>query len=174
MSEVVNEVGMRDVQTNSSVNMATRPLLALLALLTLAACARPPEEVAYARGGGTSWENLQGQWLLINYWAEWCAPCRVEIPELNEFHEHGRDFGIMVLGVNFDGIVGEPLVEVMDRMDVQFPVLIHDPRARWDLPPPSVLPSTLVIGPDGELRDVLVGPQTFESLSEAVEFVPQL
>lgn len=163
-----------DPQRGAPLRSGRRLWFVLLALLTLAACGRPAEEVAYARGGGTSWDNLQGQWLLINYWAEWCAPCRHEIPELNELHEQGRDFGIMVLGVNFDGIVGEPLIEVMDRMDVQFPVLLHDPRARWDLPLPSVLPSTLVIDPDGNLHDVLVGPQTLESLSEAVEFVPQV
>jgi thiol-disulfide isomerase/thioredoxin len=144
-------------------------LLALTLLLSLASCGSPEPELAFARGGGASWEQMQGQWLLINYWAEWCAPCRKEIPELNELHEHGEDYGVMVLGVNFDGLRGDALTAVMDRMDVQFPVLVEDPRARWDLPLPSVLPSTLVIDPDGKLHDVLIGPQTLESLASAIE-----
>src|SRR5690606_11211450 len=47
-------------------------------------------------------QSLQGQWLVINYWAEWCAPCRKEIPELNALPEHID--GVRVLGVNFDGL----------------------------------------------------------------------
>jgi thiol-disulfide isomerase/thioredoxin len=144
-------------------------LVAMALLMALASCGGPEPELAFARGGGVSWEQMQGQWLLINYWAEWCAPCRKEIPELNELHEQGEDYGVLVLGVNFDGLRGDALTSVMDRMDVQFPVLVDDPRARWDLPLPSVLPSTLVIGPDGNLHDVLVGPQTLESLVSAIE-----
>jgi thiol-disulfide isomerase/thioredoxin len=145
-----------------------RCLAALAVVVALAGCSPAQPELAYARGGGASFEQLQGQWLLINYWAEWCAPCRKEIPELNELHEQGEDYGVVVLGVNFDGLRGQELLTVMDRMDVQFPVLVEDPRGRWELPPPSVLPSTLVIDPDGNLHDVLVGPQTLESLALAI------
>jgi hypothetical protein len=59
-------------------------------------------------------------------------------------------------------------------MGVEFPVLTVDPRERWDLPAPTVLPSTLLIGPDGELKDVLVGPQTYESLARAVELTVEV
>jgi thiol-disulfide isomerase/thioredoxin len=145
-----------------------RCLAVLAVLAALAGCSPAQPELSYARGGGASFEDLQGQWLLINYWAEWCAPCRKEIPELNELHEQGEDYGLVVLGVNFDGLRGEELLAVMDRMDVQFPVLVEDPRARWELPPPSVLPSTLVIDPNGDLHDVLVGPQTLETLAAAI------
>ena len=42
-----------------------------------------------------------GQWRIINYWAIWCAPCREEIPELNELD---RSTELVVLAVNYDGI----------------------------------------------------------------------
>ncbi|MDZ7670148.1 MAG: TlpA disulfide reductase family protein [Gammaproteobacteria bacterium] len=144
-----------------------RAALAIL-LLAAAACGGAPE-LELADGSATSWQELQGQWLVINYWAEWCAPCRKEIPELNELHAHGADAGVMVLGVNFDGLRGESLTTLMAEMGVEFPVLVEDPGQRWDQPPPSVLPSTLVIDPHGKLHDVLVGPQTYEDLARAVE-----
>jgi thiol-disulfide isomerase/thioredoxin len=150
------------------VPRAWRCLFAIGLVMALGACGAGEPEVTYARGGGATWEELRGRWLLINYWAEWCAPCRKEIPELNELQAQGDDLGLLVLGVNFDALRGDALISVMDRMDVQFPVLVDDPRARWELPPPSVLPSTLVIDPDGNLHDVLVGPQTFESLAAAI------
>jgi thiol-disulfide isomerase/thioredoxin len=76
-------------------------LHSLMLVMVMAGCARP--ELELADGSGSSWEQWQGQWLIINYWAEWCAPCRKEIPELNELHHDGADAGVVVLGVNFDG-----------------------------------------------------------------------
>jgi thiol-disulfide isomerase/thioredoxin len=134
----------------------------------LGGCAEEPE-VRLADGSTGNWDQWQGRWMLINYWAEWCAPCREEIPELNRLHEDGADGQLVVLGVNFDGLSGEALSDLVERMDIGFPVLLDDPRARWQQPMPGVLPSTLVVDPEGKLRTVLVGPQTFETLSRAVQ-----
>lgn len=135
--------------------------------LGLPGCSKAPE-LELADGSASSWDELQGHWLVINYWAEWCAPCRKEIPELNELHADGADAGVVVLGVNFDGLRGESLSKLVAEMDIRFPVLVEDPGPRWERSPPSVLPSTLIIDPQGNLNDVLVGPQTYESLAHAV------
>lgn len=152
--------------------MITRWAVAIFVVLALAGCEQP--EVRLADGSGADWAQWQGKWLLVNYWAEWCAPCREEIPELNKLQAAGQDSGVVVLGVNFDGLQGEALTSLMQKMDIRFPVLVQDPGARWEQPPPTVLPSTLVIGPDGKLEDVLVGPQTYESLARAVELTSEV
>ena len=46
--------------------------------------------------------------MIINYWATWCAPCRDEIPELNEL-AHELSESLLVIGVNFDQVMGEEL-----------------------------------------------------------------
>lgn len=143
-----------------------------VAVLALCGCAR--HDVELADGSGASWEQWQGKWLVINYWAEWCAPCRKEIPELNRFSRNGEDAGVVVLGVNFDGLQGDDLTNLIGRMHIEFPVLTDDPGPRWDQTPPSVLPSTLIIGPKGDLQTVLVGPQTYESLARAVHLTAQM
>lgn len=148
----------------------SRYLLTVVAALALAGCSRP--EVELADGSGASWDQWHGKWVLVNYWAEWCAPCRKEIPELNRLHRETDD--VVVLGVNYDGLQGEALTKLIGEMKIEFPVLLHDPGARWNQPPPGVLPSTLVIDPEGALRDVLVGPQTFESLSRAVQLTSEV
>jgi thiol-disulfide isomerase/thioredoxin len=131
-------------------------------------CVEKPE-VRLADGSTGTWDQWQGRWMLINYWAEWCAPCREEIPELNRLHSEAAAQRVVVLGVNFDGLSGDALSELIARMEIEFPVLLDDPRARWQQPVPGVLPSTLVVDPEGQLRTVLVGPQTYESLSRAVQ-----
>ena len=108
--------------------------------------------------------KLQGQWVVINYWAIWCKPCAHEIPELNALAELA---GVSVLGVNFDGASGAELAEQEQKLGINFPTLQIDPALQLGVPRPVVLPTTLVIAPDGQLRETLVGPQTLESLAAA-------
>ena len=44
----------------------------------------------------------QAKWLIVNYWSEWCAPCRVEIPVLNALNETLSPTNVTIVGVNFD------------------------------------------------------------------------
>ena len=108
--------------------------------------------------------QLEGQWLVINYWAEWCKPCRTEIPELNRLEQELRDKGAQVLGVNFDALQGEVLVKATEAFDIRFTVLAQDPAERLELPRNDVLPVTYIIGADGRLRERLVGEQTAAGL----------
>lgn len=149
-------------------------LVAAIALCVLLGGCDKTDQARLADGRAVPWEQWQGRWLLVNYWAEWCAPCRREIPELNRLHAEAGDAGVVVLGVNFDGLSGPALTTLMTRMGIRFPVLVADPGGRWDQAPPSVLPSTLVIAPDGALRDVLVGPQSYESLARAVRLTSEM
>jgi len=136
-----------------------------LTVLLLWGCGGPQEPGAGAPG--TAPDDWSGRWVVINYWAEWCAPCREEIPELNRLdREYGDE--VLVLGVNYDGLTGERLSALAEEMGIEFTLLEADPRQRWGEPQPSVLPSTLIVNPQGELDDVLVGPHDFESFSRAL------
>jgi thiol-disulfide isomerase/thioredoxin len=114
-------------------------------------------------GSSHSFNNDEGKYTLVNYWAEWCQPCRVEVPELNELAAEHAD-QLTILAVNFDGQHGPELLEQLQKIDIQFPSLALDPRAKWGLERPKVLPETLIINSDGELVKRLIGPQTLESL----------
>lgn len=114
-----------------------------------------------------------GRILVVNYWAEWCKPCREEIPELNHFAAELADT-VLVLGVNYDLPPAAENRAQMEKLDIRFPVLAEDPAARWNQPRPEVLPSTLVIDGSGRWRATLVGPQTEESLRQAVRQITDL
>lgn len=154
-----------------------RKLLAacLAALLGLGVSACDPgdgDKVALADGSRVAFEHWDGRWLVINYWAEWCAPCRKEIPELNLLHSERATTGAVVLGVNYDGLAGEKLSTLVEEMGIEFPVLVEDPRLRWGADLPAVLPSTLIIDPSGALSRVLVGPQHYEDFIQAIGAAP--
>lgn len=109
-------------------------------------------------------QRLAGRWLLVNYWAEWCGPCRTEIPELNDLAATQPE--LVVLGVNFDGLQGEELRRAAAALGIRFTVLAQDPAERLGVAVPAVLPSSLLIDPEGVVRAELVGEQTARGILE--------
>ncbi|PSF05343.1 TlpA family protein disulfide reductase [Marinobacter fuscus] len=134
------------------------PVLILM-LIALAGCEKI--ELERADGSLAQWDRYRGQWVLVNYWAEWCKPCLEEIPELNAL-DKAPD--ITVLGVNFDGITGAPLVELGERMGIEFTTLASDPGPQFGWQLPVALPATLVIDPEGRLVEARFGPQSEEDI----------
>lgn len=127
--------------------------------------------------GGNSWQDqhgnsiseddLSGRPLLVNYWAEWCGPCRDELPELNALAEARPD--VAVLGINFDGIEGEALAALSDEMGIRFPVLGADFAEAMRLIRPQVLPTTYLLDPQGNVLRTLQGPQDEAALLAALD-----
>lgn len=142
-------------------------IVACICLCVVTACNRA-QDVRFADGSAVSFDDWRGRWVLVNYWAEWCAPCREEIPELNAlYRENGNR--LLVVGVNFDGVKDLALSDLIVRMGIEFPVLTTDPRERWQYDRPSVLPTTVIIDPAGNVVRTLVGPQDRETLAQVLD-----
>ncbi|KJU78114.1 TlpA disulfide reductase family protein [Pseudomonas sp. MDMC216] len=139
-----------------------KAVMGICAGLLLTACAE--DYGLDQHGRKVTAESLDGQWLVINYWAEWCAPCRTEIPELNALEEQLKTQSARVIGVNFDALQGDDLKRAADSFDIRFTVLAQDPAARFELPRNDVLPVTYIVDADGKLRERLVGEQTSAGL----------
>ncbi len=138
--------------------------LGLCAGLLLAGCA--DDYGVDQHGRKVTAEQLEGQWLVINYWAEWCGPCRTEIPELNALAEQLKDKHAQVLGVNFDALQADALTKAADTMGIRFTVLAQDPGERFKLPRSEALPVTYLVDPKGQVRERLMGEQTAAGLSK--------
>lgn len=98
-----------------------------------------------------------GRWVIVNYWATWCAPCRREIPELNEFAASNPS--VQVVGIAVDQ-GGEQAVRtfVTTQVRPQYPVVVRvSADGLGALPPPLVFPTTVVITPDGEVARTFLG-----------------
>lgn len=142
--------------------------LIVLGVLLFAGGCTPSEQIFFADGSHTQLSHWQDRWLVINYWAEWCAPCRHEIPQLNQLHRERIGNGLVVLGVNYDGLQQPKLGDVIERMAIDFPVLLSDPQLKYGYERAQQLPMTVLIDPQGEVHDVLLGPQTAESIRAAL------
>lgn len=137
-------------------------VVGILTGLLLAGCA---EDLGVDQHGRkVTAEQLDGQWLVINYWAQWCGPCRTEIPELNRLAEQVQRRAVRVLGVNFDALQGEALRKAVDELGIGFTVLAQDPATRYQLPRNDVLPVTYIVDDQGRVRERLLGEQTAAGL----------
>lgn len=138
--------------------------LSLAIALTLVISCRPAIQ---DNSGELDINQYRGRWLVVNYWAEWCIPCRKEIPELNQLsRKMGRQ--LAVLGVNYDGLTGIELANSVATMGIEFTAVGPDPAAELNITRPVVLPTTYLIDPEGKLIHTLIGPQSYHSLSQLV------
>lgn len=107
--------------------------------------------------------DYQGKWVVLNYWAQWCGPCVEEIPELNELSNQYPN-QLIVLGINFDHIAGDKLVQLQKQMGIEYLNLAQDPADQLRLSRPAGLPTTYIFNRSGKLDSKLVGPQTLNSI----------
>jgi thiol-disulfide isomerase/thioredoxin len=121
--------------TSVTLTPRTSRALALACGVLAAACARANKDPL---------AQPDGEWLFVNYWAEWCKPCIEEIPRLNAFHREQAGKARVVM-VNFDGASGAALQEQAKALGIETTIFEGEPSARFGFRKPEVLPSTYVI-----------------------------
>ncbi len=141
--------------------------LALFATLLLGGCGY--DYGTDQLGRKVASEGLDGRWFVLNYWAEWCSPCRTEIPQLNVLAEQLKGQKISVFGVNFDNVQGEELKSASEKLGIRFTVLAQDPADRFELPRSEALPVTYIIDDKGKVREQLMGEQTAAGVMEKLK-----
>lgn len=111
--------------------------------------------------GSTSADELGSKnlWKIVNYWSEWCGPCRTEIPELNQLSKELESFDVIVVGVNFDEDAREKTLQIAKRMGIEFPTLTIATVKELRLMAPDVLPTTYILSPDNAVKAKLIGAQ---------------
>jgi thiol-disulfide isomerase/thioredoxin len=122
-------------------------------------------------GGKVSLSDYRGEWVVVNYWATWCAPCRKEMPELSELHEERGD--VTVLGLAYEEVEDNDFEAFLQTAPVSYPILKVDVYA----PPqpfgaPKVLPTTIILDHEGRAVKTFLGPVTRESIERFIDGAP--
>jgi len=112
-------------------------------------------------GQPVSLSDFRGQPAIVNFWATWCAPCRIEMPVFQEVYERYQDDGLVILALD----QGEPADVARDffydEMGLTFTPLLDEKSGISALYGSySVLPSTFFIDPDGKVVAIHRGPLT--------------
>ena len=121
--------------------------------------------------GGTTHTlaDYSGKHVIVYFYPRDETPgCTKEACGFRDSWEEFRTRGMVVLGVNYDNIQPPKLNDVIERMDIDFPVLLSDPHLRFGYDRAEQLPMTVLINPQREVHDVLIGPQTAASITAAL------
>lgn len=128
---------------------------------------RPALVLPTVDGGRYDLAAQRGKWVVVNFWATWCAPCLKEMPELSALHTM-RD-NIEVVGLAYEDTEVAEMQAFLKDHPVSYPIAMvdtYDPPK--DFATPRGLPTTYLIAPDGTVAKQFVGPVTAHDIEAAV------
>jgi thiol-disulfide isomerase/thioredoxin len=116
----------------------------------------PPLDLVDLEGKRWRLEATVGNVVVLNFWATWCKPCRIEMPSLAAMAEQRRGDGVVVVAVNYLE-AAEKIRRYLDGAPFKPPILLDsegDATVAWT---PRVFPSTVLIGRNGRPVQTVVG-----------------
>lgn len=105
-------------------------------------------------GGTWTLSEHRGRTVLVNFWAEWCGPCKAEIPALNRFAAKHPD--VAVIGIAVDSGDLDSVRDHADRLGIKYPVVRGTSRVKREYGV-TVLPTSFLIAEDGTIDKTHVG-----------------
>ncbi len=159
--------------------IAVLAVLAVVGLLTLGLLSKGSSRLAVGEpaptsplprlegGGSGSLAEHRGRWVLVNFWASWCLPCREEAPALERFQRRHGDARFTVLGIDSRDLSGDGRAFVR-RYGLSYPQLRDGDGAAAREYGTTGVPENYLVDPAGKVRLVVVGPITEERLRDEV------
>lgn len=120
----------------------------------------PNFTLADLEGSEVSLADFEGRPVIINFWATWCGPCRIEMPELQEAYEERQDEGLTILAVNMEETPEMVRRFFYDDLRLTFTPLLDRDGEVTDLYGVFNLPTTYFVNPEGAIAAVHRGPLT--------------
>jgi cytochrome c biogenesis protein CcmG/thiol:disulfide interchange protein DsbE len=153
----------------------TRGIVAASLLVTLGGCGYSPEKVRAdvkpedkrkpapdftlkdATGKPVKLSEYKGKVVLLNFWATWCGPCKLEIPWFIDFEKQYKDQGFSVLGVAMDDEGWQVVRPYIEEKKVNYRVLMGDDMTAQQYGGVDSLPTTYIIDREGRIASIHVG-----------------
>jgi len=100
--------------------------------------------------------DFKGKVIILDFWATWCAPCRVEIPGFVELQREYGKLGLQILGVSLDRGKKEDVKDFCDKYNVNYPILMDDGNVARKFGV-TAIPTTYIIDRDRNLFKKYIG-----------------
>lgn len=153
--------------------MAVDALLLVVVLVLLYQRALPQASAALGFGGSNepaplfalrsldgdtiSLEELRGQVVLVNFWASWCPPCRVEMPGFERIYRERAREGFTIVGIATDIFAEDRIRSFIAEHDITYPILLAEPGVIRDYGGINALPESFLLDRQGRIRHRVIG-----------------
>jgi peroxiredoxin len=113
--------------------------------------------------------DLRGKAVLLNFWATWCGPCKIEMPWFVELQNQYASQGFQIIGVAMDEASKEDIGKFAKDMGVNYPILIGKEAVGDQYGGVPALPETFVIGRDGKIVDKIFGLRGKAEIEDSIK-----
>jgi peroxiredoxin len=114
--------------------------------------------------------DYKGKVVLLNFWATWCGPCKVEIPEFVELYSQYKDRGFVILGVlSQDTPTKDQLQAFLTENKMEYPILYSSEKLESAFDDLWALPTTFLISRDGAMCAKQLGPAAKEDVERSLK-----
>jgi len=127
----------------------------------------PPMQARDILGKAVTKQNWDGKVVLVNFWATWCPPCRMEIPELLQLKKQFGD-RLQIIGISEDDIPAAKVLAFAQRMGITYPVVMYTPRLVASYGGVPALPTSFLINTQGKVVTKHVGLYPIEDYQREI------
>ena len=152
-------------------------ILALLILFSVSATAQVKEgenapnfTLKNLDGKEISLNQFRGKHVLINFWATWCGPCKIEMPSLEALYERFKDRNFVLLAISNDMFGANIVKPFVKAHNINFPVLLDQRLKVSNAFGVVSLPTTFMIDPQGKIIGALFGAEDWVTPSNILYF----
>ena len=129
----------------------------------------PDFQLTTLGGEAVSSETLRGKVVLVNFWATWCPPCRVEMPGFQRIYSDRKDDGFVILGISTDATGTAGVKKFLTERGITYPVAMATGEVVRSFGGANVLPTSFLIDRQGVIRNEVRGIFTSVALGQAVD-----
>jgi len=157
------------MHNSNSIFLPKLVLVGLLSFSLSPISAKPIEDFSFQdiNGNTINFSDYKGKWVVVNYWAIFCPPCRVEIPDLIRFFDNNPK-KVIVLGMDAGMDEVDVLKKFVKDQEINYPIIPTQDITMNAFGEVPGLPTTYIVSPSGELVDTHVGLLSYEQLDKYI------